>query len=259
MSGGEAARVSGHNGPMIRRGAIGVALALALPAAAAAEPVSGTYGTIDQRFTATQPGSPTGSHFTGSYHAPNDPSGDPPFMRRMTFYPPAGMRYDTSVPERCTASDLQLQVQGESACPAGSRIGGGTARGKFMDQESELQVTVFNNTGEQVMLVSTPMIATVSRGKYADDGSITFASPTCFPHLVTCPADTALQLGSNVKQDPYVRDGRALVTTPPKCPKSGHWQSSVRFWWADGGDETLVSKHPCQRPAKKKKAKRRRR
>ena len=57
----------------------------------------------------------------------------------------------------------------------------------------------------------------------------------------------------------YVRGGRAYTTTPPKCPKSGAWQSRVRFWWADGTDETVVSKHPCTRPAKQKKKQSKRR
>jgi hypothetical protein len=247
---------------MLRRGAlatIGLCAACAWPGGAAAEPVSFTHGTIDHQFTAQQPGAPTGSSFKGTYHAANDPSGDPPYMRGMTFNPPAGFRYDTSVPERCTASDLQLQLEGAGACPEGSRLGGGEAYGKFMGQASTLVVEVFNNEGEQVMLIHTPLIRTVSRGRFGDDGSITFQSPTCYPALVTCPADTALQMGSSVSMPPYVRDGRAYTTMPPKCPKSGSWQSRVRFWWADGTDETVVTKHPCTRPAKQKKKSTRRR
>jgi hypothetical protein len=246
---------------MLRRGAI-LALgcvAAALPATAAAEPVTFAHGTIDSRYTTTQPGAPTGFDYTGDYHAAGDPSGDPPYMRRMTSYPPPGYRYDTSVPERCTASDLQLQLEGPSACPEGSRLGRGTARGKFMGEETQLEIDLFNNAGEQVMLVHTPLLMTVSRGKIAPDNSITFASPTCYPALVTCPADTALQMGSKVSSPPYVRDGRAYTSTPAKCPKAGHWQTLVRFWWADGTDDSVVTKQPCTRPAAKKKSKRRRR
>ena len=246
---------------MTRRGAISllvVASACAWPGSAAAEPVSFPHGTIDHQFTTKQPNAPTGSSFKGFYHAANNPNGDPPYMRKMAFYPPPGMRYDTSVPERCTASDLQLQLERAAACPAGSRLGGGNARGKFMGQETLLEVEVFNNTGEQVMLIHTPMIATVSRGRLAPDGTVEYASPTCYPALVTCPADTALQLGSSVSSPPYVRDGRSYATTPPKCPKAGSWSASVRFWWADGTEDTAVTKQPCTRPAAKKKKPKRR-
>ncbi|HEX8051629.1 MAG TPA: hypothetical protein VF517_01455 [Thermoleophilaceae bacterium] len=234
-----------------------VAWACAWPGAAAAEPVSFAHGTIEHRYTTAQPNAPTGFSFSGTYHAANDPSADPPYMRKMTFYSPAGLRYDTSVPDRCTATDVQLQVQGPAACPEGSRLGGGTARGKFMGSESKLDVDVFNNAGEQVMLIHSPLIATVSRGRIADDGSIEYASPTCYPALVTCPTDTALQLGSDIVTQPYTRDGRSYTTTPPRCPKSGYWESPVRFWWADGSDETVVTKQPCTRPAAKAKSKRR--
>jgi hypothetical protein len=246
---------------MIRRGAIAflAVSACAWPGAAAAEPVSFAHGTIDHGFTTTQPGAPTGSAFRGTYHAANDPSADPPYMRRMDFHPPAGMRYDTGVPERCTASDIQLQLQGPSACPEGSRLGGGTARGKFMGSETMLEVDVFNNTGEQVMVIRSPMIVTVSRGRIAPDGSsIEFASPTCYPALVTCPTDNALQMGSAISNQPYTRDGRSYLSTPAKCPKAGHWQSTVGFWWADGSEDTVVTKQPCAREVtKKKKSKRR--
>ena len=251
---------------MLRRGVTAVrtgtilalaCAALALPASAAAEPVTFAHGTIDSGYTTTQPGAPTGMDYTGTYHAAGDPSGDPPYMRRMTSHPPAGYRYDTSVPERCTASDLQLQLEGPSACPEGSRLGGGTARAKFMGEENELEIEVFNNTGEQVMLVRSPIITSVARGKIGPDNSITFSSPTCFPSLVTCPVDNALQLGSKVFFPAYVREGRAYTTTPAKCPKAGHWRTLVRFWWADGTEDAVTTKQPCTRPAAKKKSKRR--
>jgi hypothetical protein len=250
------------------RGAISIATAaaalLALGATpAAAEPTSFAHGTIEYQYTTTKPGTASGWKFDGRYHAAGDPSKDPPYMRRMTFYPPPGLRYDFAVAERCTASDLELQTRGSSACPAASNVASGVAYGKFMGQTSELQVEVFNGDGQQVMVVSTPFMSTVSRGRFAPDGSVTYESPTCYPALPPgCPIDTALQTGSSVSGKPLTRviDGarRSYMTTPPKCPKTGHWSGRVRFWWADGSEETVVTKQPCTRPkAKKRKRKRR--
>jgi hypothetical protein len=247
---------------MLGRGAIAglvVASLCALPAVAAAEPVYFAHGTLENTFTTTTPNAPAGSAYRGSYHAAGDPSADPPYMRKMTFYPPTGMRYDTGVPERCTASDLQLQLQGPAACPEASRLGGGTARGKAFGSETTLPVDVFNNAGEQVMVIRSPMIASVSRGRFGPDGSVTFASPTCYPALATCPADNALQMGSDISLPPYTRGGRSYMTTPAKCPKSGRWRSTVRFWWADGTEDTVASEHPCKRPAAKRAKRKRRR
>lgn len=227
------------------------ATAAALPAQAGAEPASGPHGTIDQQLTTTEPSSPSGSHFTGRYHAANDPEGDPPYMRRMTFYPHPGTRYDTSVPKRCRATDAELQVRGPSACPPGSRIGGGTGTAKAMGQVNTVKIDVFNNTGQIVMVISTPGVYTVSRGRFGADGSQTFESPTCYPNVSVagCPVDNALQTGSDVSFAPYVRtvDGekRSYLTTPPACPETGYWETPVRFWWADGSGETIVTRQPC--------------
>ena len=244
---------------MRRVGALLAVAFAAWPAAAAAQPVEFAHGTIDNQLTTTRPNTPTGFSFNGVYHAAGDPSGDPPYMRRMTFYPDRGLRYDTSVPEKCTASDVELQARGAAACPEGSRLGGGTAVGKFMDSESELTVDMFNNTGEIIMVTASPLLATVGRGKFGPDGSIEWNTPTCFPATNPCPVDNALQVRSSISMKPYVRGARSYLTTPPACPKSGHWEQPVRLWWADGTDDTAVTQQPCDRPAKTRKKRKKRR
>src|SRR5439155_11352224 len=95
-----------------------------------------------------------------------------PYMRRMTFDPPRGMRYDTSVPARCSATDVELQVRGPAACPAGSRIGGGTAEGLFWEPFAHSFVfdhykhtlDVMNNANEQVVLLKSEGF-TFARGR----------------------------------------------------------------------------------------------
>jgi len=99
------------------------------------------------------------------------------------------------------------------------------------------------------------VLATVIRGRIGPDGSsVEFASPTCYPSTPAgCPVDNVRQVGSSIPTAPYTRevDGvvRAYLTTPPQCPKSGAWESGLRFWWADGSGETVVTKHLCTRPA----------
>src|SRR3954470_19887501 len=110
-------------GPLV---ALLCALSAPLASGAAAQPGTGPHETVNQRFTTTRPSAPTGLSFTGTYHAAGDPQGSPPFLRRMVLYPPRGMHYDTNVPKRCSASDIELRVMGPAACPAGSRLGSGT-------------------------------------------------------------------------------------------------------------------------------------
>lgn len=228
----------------------------ALAGQADAAPVSFPHGTIHDAWTTTRPNTPTGFTFTGRYHAAGNPEADPPYMRRMTFYLPRGMRYDTAVPARCSATDLELKLRGASACPADSRLGGGTVETKFMGFPSTLSVEVLNNTNEMIMLARSPGLSSVTRGKIRRDGSVEFSGPTCFPSFEPpgCPVDTALQLGSSITVRPYIRAVRGRVRsyamTPRRCPRSRRWQRRVRFWWADGSVDTVVTRQRCRRAAR---------
>jgi hypothetical protein len=180
-------------------------------------------------------------------------------MRKMTFFNQAGQRYDTSVPERCTASDLQLAAFGAAACPEGSRLGAGTTDTAFMGgPSSTVGLDTFNNENEQIILARSPLITTIVRGRIHPDQSVEFASPTCYPSVpgVRCPVDNVLQLRSSMRIAPYTRAGRSWLTTPPKCPKSKRWRGSIRWWWADGTEDTVAIEYPCKRPKPKRSRRR---
>jgi hypothetical protein len=228
-------------------------------AVAAAEPGSGPRETVDQRFTTSLAGAPTGIRYDADYHAGGDPEGKPPYMRRMVVHPPRGLRYDTSVPGRCTAGDAELQLRGPEACPDASRIGRGNIEGVFevpFGGDAEFhsfrhRMYVLNNTNEQVVLVESEGF-TVIRGRIRDDGAIVWKPATCFPSPPggACVDDYIVQLGTTTNLKPYTRrTGRRLrsyVTTPPRCPARGFWQTMVRFWWSDGSVDRVRTKQPCR-------------
>jgi hypothetical protein len=232
---------------------VAAAVAVAVPAAASAAPVTGPHQRVENTFTTKRTSAPTGFFYRATYHAANRPKEPPPYMRKMVSWRPRGMRIDTSVPARCTASDVELATRGAAACPKGSRLGGGTTRTAFMGEfPSDVQVEMFNNTGQQIILVRSPGLTSIARGRIRPDNSVVFESPTCFPSTAGCPVDNALQLGSNIKVAPYVkRSGgkvRTYMRTPPTCPRRGHWRTPIRFWWSDGSSETVVTKQPCRAP-----------
>ena len=242
------------------RSGLAVQLVLASIAAASgtalASPVSGPHQTVDHRLTTTQPDAPSGFSFDARYHAAGDPDAYPPYMRRMVSYSPPGLRYDTSVPERCSASDVELAAFGAAACPPGSRLGGGTSETAFLGgPPNTVELDFLNNTNEQIILARSPLLTTISRGRIHPDGSVEFASPTCYPSVpgATCPVDNVLQLSASIRVPAYTKssDGavRSWLTTPPKCPKAGHWQIPIRWWWADGTVDTVVTRQPCSAPA----------
>lgn len=227
---------------------------LVCAAPAAAEPASGPRETIDQSYTATTPSTPTGLGWSATYHAADDPNSPPPPMVKMAFYPPAGFRFDTKVPAKCTATDPELELQGPAACPPKSLIGSGTTEGLFLFpfahdytfDHFNHHVDVLNNAGEQIMLVHSEGW-TVVRGKMQPDGSIQIDSTTCFPASPTgqCADDYIIQLGSTTTIPVYTNAKGSYATTPPACPAEGYWTTTVRFWWKDGTTDSVDSHQPC--------------
>lgn len=229
------------------------------PGGALAQPGHGPREDIDQTFTSARPSTPTGVGWRGVYHAAGNRHGKPPYLRRMVFYPPKGMRLDTGVPARCTAPDAVLQVEGPAACPAGSQIAVGSTDGYIYDPIAQLvtidrfhhTIYVMNGANEQIILVKAEGYAVV-RGKVRPDGTQDFRLPTCFPEPPTgCLTDHVLQTGSQTKLARYTRavNGRvrSYATTPPRCPKSGYWRTRVRYWWKGGAVDTVVTKQRCRR------------
>src|SRR4051812_18647295 len=107
---------------------------------------------------------------------------------------------------------------------------------------------IVNNANEQIMLVESEGW-TVIRGKMNADGSIEFAGPTCFPAPPAggCADDYIIQLGSTTSIPLYTNAKGSYATTPPTCPARRYWQTTVRFWWADGTTDTVVTRQPCKR------------
>jgi hypothetical protein len=237
--------------------ALGLVVSAVGAAAAAAEPGSGPHETIDQTFSTTRPGTPTGVDYTARFHAAGDEQSPPPYMRRMTFYPPPGFRNDTSVPAQCTAPDAVLQVAGPAACPPGSQIGSGTTEGivqepfrhDFDFDHFTHPVYIFNNANEQVVLIESEGY-TVVRGAFRPDGSLDWHPPTCFPVPPTgCVDDYILQLGTQTTMPVYTTGSgpsrRSYQTTPPTCPSDGYWRTTGVFEWSDGSTDTVVTRQPC--------------
>src|SRR4051812_13481152 len=165
---------------------LGCALAVCAPSASA-QPGGGPHETVDWNFSTGQPGAATGFSFSATYHAAGDPKGDPPYMRRMVFSPPPGMRMDTTALPQCAASDLELAVRGPDACP-GSKLGRGTVEGliyepfrhDFVFDHYQHPLHVLNGVNEQILLVESEGY-TVVRGRINPDGTQDFSPPSCFP------------------------------------------------------------------------------
>jgi hypothetical protein len=214
---------------------------------------SGSRQSAELRFAERTPGTPTAATFEIDYVDPTDPSGKPEAVRQVIGQFATGARIDTSVPERCGASDPQLVAQGAAACPPGSRVGGGTVRidTGFPEPNRFLQtdVVLINAKDELIFLFTdrasgarVPNRAAVRGG----DSTVTNAPP-----LPGTPPDGAavdvvkLRIDAVSRQAGGARVG--YLTTPPSCPKGGHWTNTARFTYHDGVSQAVPTDSACDR------------
>lgn len=238
---------------MLGLGALLALAAVTTPLATAGEQASeqGSYQSASLEFTKKRPGVSSGTRTLIDYVNPDDPEGKPPAVRQVVIIFAKGTRLDTSAPELCTASDAELTALGEAACPAGSKLGEGvvtvdsgfpgparlvTADIDFLNNTNELiYVNTVRDTGARTILrapiegrritTDVPMLP----GTPPDGGAIDTVE--AFDDVISREVDG---------------EKRSYITTPRRCPSSGHWTNQIRFAYDGGVTQTVRSHSPCK-------------
>jgi hypothetical protein len=232
--------------------ALACCAALTLFAADAAAAQSGARQSAEIRFVEQRPGVPTALTLSVDYVNPDDPGAKPPAVRTVVETLAPNAHFDTSVPERCAASDAQLMAQGESACPAGSKVGMGYIRidTGFPGPNRFIEVdVVFLNNANQLIFLNTDRAtgAHVVARAAIEGGRITANAPL----LPGTPPDGAALDVVRSRLDSISRvvggEARGYITTPAECPPSRTWVSSLSFTYADGVTQGVESPSPCIR------------
>ena len=225
--------------------------ALSLVASATATP---PRQTASVRFTSTKPGSLTGVDWAMDYRNPADPAGKSPALAQSIVTFPAGSKFDTLAPVRCTASDTELMLAGPDACPAESRVATG-----LLDVDtgsrSDLvfprilhnRITNLSNAGESILYTeSTNMpgaqTRTVTRAKVRGHTITTDVPP--LPGIPPPDPYTSLKR-FRLRVPPLRRAGKSYVRTPGSCPRSRRWIVTLVFVYRDGVRQTVRSPTPC--------------
>ncbi len=231
----------------IRAAVVSAAVLALLPGHALGKAGKGSRETVDMTFSTVHPGSPAGFAYSASFRDPANPNGTPPPLRRLVITSPHGAVIDTSALPRCTATDAQLKQQGESACPANTRIGAGTADVKpVLFPAQHYTTTIFNGDRQQVELLraSPPTPSVVVRG-YIRGDDLDSPLPTCISGGSPpdgCPSDQASLLRNQL----VIPKRGGYFTTPSTCPSSRAWRSRVKLYYGDGVLETVTTTQPCE-------------
>lgn len=179
------------------------------------------------------------------YRSPSDPDAKPPAIRHLRIDAPAGTRFDTAAVPVCTASNVELQTIGRTACPAASQVGAGTLTviegfGPPIDP-IDADAVIFNGgTGIIETFTAHGSVAPViAIDRIAVSGSTLTGNPPANP-------------GGPPDGQTAVRDinfsfpaATGFITTPPTCPPDGAWSTAATFMFADGTTQAASSTTPC--------------
>jgi hypothetical protein len=200
-----------------------------------------------QMFTTSVPGAPAGSDTQLLYKNPNDPNAKPIPVRREVFTFPSGTSYDETVVPDCTASDLEIQLFGPSACPADSYVGGSqgdTTMTGFDNSEQAADVYAWDQGGDLVLLGGSHDIQPIRFVTHARRvGQVVTVE---VPRTPGGPPDGESALRRVHHVFPARTLGsRAYMRAPRRCPKSGYWTFKGEFTFSDGVVETDTYRQAC--------------
>jgi hypothetical protein len=176
-------------------------------------------------------------------------------MRTVVTLPPGAVT-DTSAPPQCKATNAQLEAQGAAACPPSTRVGGGEivsdtgSTGAFPPRFVPTKVDLFNDADELIGVADAtdqPVVPGVTRtvNRSPIQGTTTTADYPAFPG--SPPPDNFSAIKTlHLSGAAIVHNGRPYLRTPPLCPSSGHWTTTITFIYFDGVSQTVEATSPCQ-------------
>jgi hypothetical protein len=176
---------------------------------------------------------------------PDDPNAKPPPITGATYRLPAGTRIDTAAVTRCAATDDEIRAVGPSACPADSRVGGGTltAMTGFGPPTDPLagDIHAFNADGQIIEVVTAP-----GTDRVAGIDRLTVAGSTLTAHPPMTPGGPP-DGQTSIREVHLLVDRPGYATAPPTCPIAGRWSYGATAQFADGGTGVVSGTLACAR------------
>jgi len=250
-----------------------VALAgvLTLALAAIAVAATGTSGTTqqnyDQTFSAKKPKKSTGTSFSTSSTDPSNPRNKQP--KRVTNFDitfPAGTKINNKAAPQCKATeeDFAAAQNPDSACPKGSKLGGGdvAARTPFNGvADFTGQVYAYNANKGLLLFVNVQSAnqTLLLKPKFRGRKLLTTVPQTCIPPNRPdqgCrpggqgqPQEailTSFSLQTKPKAKGKGKKKKVLIQTPAKCAKGG-WKFEANIKYADTTSVKIPATSSCKK------------
>ncbi len=222
---------------------IAIVLAVAVLASGTAVLASPQFkATLQFTYSSQTPSSPSGLDSFATWSDPGEPGGKPKEIQtiKVVFHP--GTRLDTSALPRCRASNTTVQRLGLKACPKSTRLGTVFGKGVISTgAQFDPVATLFNGRREIIVVV---MLGKRLLTNFRDD-----VRGESIKINAKIPQGIALirfrpHIPVHVRKVRGKR--RAYMTTPPVCPPTGVWTTTVTFIYRDGSSENLTATSACR-------------
>jgi hypothetical protein len=220
---------------------LAVALACGATGVAFASPQFAS--TLTFTYSSKVPRSPAGFDSLATFSDPGEPAGKPKELVRIKvgFHP--GTRIDTAALPRCRASDREVRLFGLRACPASTRLGIVHAVGVISTGTS------FNPVGHLFNARRAIIVVVTVDGRYITSFRDDVTRDTLTVNFRIPPGVSLVRFKPHIPRHFRKRAGkrRAYMRTPPSCPATGTWTTTVVFSYRDGSAQELSAATPCRR------------
>ena len=248
---------------------IGVLVGVIGLVAASMALATGTQQKYSETYSSSKAGQPTASSLTLSATDPTNSGAfnQPNPARSVEIDFPPGTIVDYKTVAQCTASDLDFQNKGASACPGKTKIGSGSASANtgFPPPITEIPATItaFNGKKQLILYIvpnggaSNPFVIRAAlQGSKTKPKLVTKVAPNCIPPGK--PTDTPPCGGKEAPLDSFKltvlkktsgkgKNRKSFITTPAKCPKSKKWVFTAKLTYRDDPPKTITSTQACKK------------
>jgi hypothetical protein len=220
-----------------------LAVAVACGAAGVALASSQFASTLAFTFSSKVPGSPSGFDSLATFSDPGEPAGKQKELVRINvrFHP--GTRIDTAALPRCRASDTDVQRLALRACPGSTRLGIVHAVGVISTGAR------FNPVGHLFNAKRAIIVVVTVGGRYITSFRDDLTRDKLRVNFRLPPGVSLIRFKPHIPRHFRKRAGkrRAYIRTPPNCPATGVWTTTVLFSYRDGSTQELSAATPCRR------------
>ena len=221
----------------------GAAVLVATTAALASPQFVSTFAGT---YTAQKPGSSSGLDALSTWSDPGEPGGKPKEIQKIKVLFARGTKLDTRALPTCNASAEDVANLAVRACPRKTKLGEVRGQGVYAGSGAPFNTfaTLFNAKRQIIVVVTLDNPKGRLLSTFRDDverSSITI-------NLKIGRGISLVRFQAHVP--PHARKHgkkrRVYFTTPPSCPRTGMWTTTVIFSYRDGSSEQRSASTPCR-------------